>query len=66
MIEGVKIIPLKVFSDIYSYDKNKDFTLIALMLKNKFDSFPKKDIELCKDVPFLIKRGDLTTSLTDD
>jgi len=37
--------PLKVFSDIYSYDKNKDFTLIALMLKNKFDSFPKKDID---------------------
>ena len=37
--------PLKVFSDIYSYDKNKDFALIALMLKNKFDSFPKNDID---------------------
>jgi hypothetical protein len=37
--------PLKIFSDIFSYDKNKDFTLIGLMFKNKFDSFPKKDID---------------------
>jgi hypothetical protein len=37
--------PVKAFSDIYSYDKKRDFTLIALMLKNKFDSFPKKDID---------------------
>jgi len=37
--------PLKVFSDIYSYDRKKDFTLIALMLKNKFDSFPENDID---------------------
>jgi hypothetical protein len=38
--------PLRAFSDIYSYDKKQDFTLIALMLKNKFDSFPKKDINV--------------------
>ncbi len=46
-IKGVWSIinPLKIFSDTFSYDKNKDFTLIALMLKNKFDSFPKKDID---------------------
>ena len=46
-IKGVWRIkhPLKTFSDTFSYDKNKDFTLIALMLKNKFDSFPKKDID---------------------
>jgi hypothetical protein len=37
--------PLRAFSEIYSYDKKQDFTLIALMLKNKFDSFPKKDID---------------------
>lgn len=37
--------PIKTFSDIYTYDKKQDFTLIALMLKNKFDSFPKKDID---------------------
>jgi len=46
-IKGVWSImnPLKIFSDTFSYDKNKDFNLIALMLKNKFDSFPKKDID---------------------
>lgn len=38
--------PLKVFSDIFSYDKKKDFTLIMLMLKNKFDSFPENDIDV--------------------
>jgi hypothetical protein len=37
--------PLKIFSDTFSYDKKQEFTLIALMLKNKFDSFPKKDID---------------------
>jgi hypothetical protein len=37
--------PLKVFSDIYSYDRKNDFTLIALMSKNKFDSFPENDID---------------------
>lgn len=36
--------PLKIFSDTFSYDKNEEFTSISLMLKNKFDSFPKKDI----------------------
>jgi hypothetical protein len=45
-IKGVWSVknPLKVFSDTFSYDKDKDFTLIALMFKNKFDSFPKKDV----------------------
>ena len=38
--------PLKIFSDTFSYDKKQEFTLIALMLKNKFDSFPKKDIDV--------------------
>ena len=32
-------------SETFSYDKNNDFTLIALMFKNKFDLFPKKDID---------------------
>lgn len=35
--------PIKIFSDIYKYTKNQEFILIALMLKNKFESFPKKD-----------------------
>ena len=37
--------PLKIFSDTFSYDKKQEFTLIALMLKNKFDSFPKRDVD---------------------
>ncbi|MGD2066623.1 MAG: NgoPII family restriction endonuclease [Candidatus Bathyarchaeota archaeon] len=36
--------PLKIFSDTFIYDKKQEFTSISLMLKNKFDSFPKKDI----------------------
>jgi hypothetical protein len=46
-IKGVWRIknPLKIFSDTFSYDKKQEFTLIALMLKNKFDSFPKKDVD---------------------
>ncbi|MBN1617951.1 NgoPII family restriction endonuclease [Candidatus Dojkabacteria bacterium] len=37
--------PLKIFSDTFRYDNKREFTLIALMLKNKFDTFPKKDID---------------------
>ena len=37
--------PLRVFSNTYNYDKKQDFMLIALMLKDKFDSFPKKHID---------------------
>jgi hypothetical protein len=37
--------PIKVFSEAYGYDKKQDFTLIALMLKEKFDAHPKKDID---------------------
>jgi hypothetical protein len=46
-IKGVWRIknPLKIFSDIFSYNTKQGFTLIALMLKNKFDSFPKDDID---------------------
>jgi hypothetical protein len=40
--------PIKAFSDVYTYDRKQDFTLIALMLKNKFDSFPNKDIDAIK------------------
>ena len=45
-IKGVWSIknPINTFSDTFIYDKNKDFNLIALMFKNKFDSFPKKDV----------------------
>jgi hypothetical protein len=37
--------PLKVFDYIYRYDDRQNFSLIALMLKSKFDSYPKEDIE---------------------
>jgi hypothetical protein len=37
--------PLKIFPEIMSLKKKQEFTLVGLMLKNKFDSFPKKDID---------------------
>ena len=37
--------PIKVFSYVYNYNKRRDFSLAALMLKSKFDSFPKEDID---------------------
>lgn len=36
--------PIKVFSYIYGLDIRKDFSLIALMTKSKYDSFPQEDI----------------------
>ena len=48
--------PLKIFSDTFSYDKKQEFTLIALIFKNKFDSFPKNDIDaIMKDKQIEIK-----------
>ncbi len=46
-IRGMWMIenPIKVFSYLYNFDKRKTFSLIALMLKSKFESFPKEDIE---------------------
>jgi hypothetical protein len=47
-IKGVWRIknPLKIFSDIVNYDaRAQEFTSIGLMLKNKFNSFPKKDVD---------------------
>ena len=41
--------PIKVFSYIYNYNKRQDFSLIALMLKSKFESFPKEDIDAIKE-----------------
>jgi hypothetical protein len=37
--------PIKIFSDIYEYNRKQEFTMIAIMLRNKFNSFPKKDIQ---------------------
>ncbi len=37
--------PIKIFSDLYEYDRNQKFTMVVIMLKNKFNSFPKKDVE---------------------
>lgn len=35
--------PFKVFSYIHSLDKEKDFTLTAIINKNKYNSFPEED-----------------------
>ncbi|MDG6221913.1 MAG: NgoPII family restriction endonuclease [Candidatus Bathyarchaeota archaeon] len=37
--------PVNVFSYLYTYNKNRDFSLVALMLKSKFDSFPEEDVK---------------------
>lgn len=48
--------PIKVFSYLYNYNKKKDFSLVALMLKNKFDSFPKEDIaSIIKEKAIIVK-----------
>jgi len=46
-IRGMWMIenPLKVFSYVYNFDSKRTFSLIALMLKSKFDSFPREDID---------------------
>lgn len=35
--------PVKVFKYITGVNKNNDFTVNALMLKEKYDSFPEED-----------------------
>jgi hypothetical protein len=35
--------PLKVFSYLYKFDERKSFSLVAVMTKEKYDSFPKED-----------------------
>ena len=37
--------PNKIFSYIYEYDESKDFQLICLMTKDKYDSFSSEDRE---------------------
>ncbi len=37
--------PIRVFDYLYHFDNKKNFSLIALMLKSKFDSYPQEDIE---------------------
>jgi hypothetical protein len=36
--------PIKVFSYIYNLDIRKNFSLVALMTKVKYDSFSQEDI----------------------
>jgi hypothetical protein len=45
-IRGMWMIenPIKVFSYIHRFDSKRPFSLIALMSKNKFESFPQQDI----------------------
>lgn len=49
--------PLKVFQDIFNFDKNQnEFTLIALMRAAKYSSFPREERTLIeKDNSFKIK-----------
>jgi len=44
--------PTKIFDYIYEYDESKDFQLMALMTKEKYDGFPLEDREVleCFDV----------------
>lgn len=35
--------PMNIFKDIFKYEENDSFTLISLMLKEKFDTFPEDD-----------------------
>jgi len=44
-IRGMWIIqnPIAFFSEYYQWDENKDFSLVALMKKSKYDSFPRED-----------------------
>lgn len=50
-IRGMWMIenPLKVFSGVYRFDSSRPFSLIALMLKAKFDSFPREDIDAIRN-----------------
>ena len=42
--------PNKTFSYIYTYDDTKDFQLICLMKKEKYDSLPKEDKEAVENL----------------
>jgi len=37
--------PTKIFDYIYSYDEDKEFQLIALMTKDKYEGLPLEDRE---------------------
>ena len=43
--------PLRVFSHINEFDPERSFSLIALMLKSKFDSFPQDDVDTIRNNP---------------
>ena len=42
--------PNKTFSYIYNYDDTKDFQLICLMKKDKYNSLPNSDIEAIENI----------------
>jgi len=41
--------PLKVFSYLYKFESRRSFSLIALMLKTKYESFPQEDKSALKN-----------------
>ncbi len=42
--------PNKTFNYIYAYDNTKDFQLICLMKKEKYDSLPSEDKKLIENI----------------
>jgi len=42
--------PTKIFDYVYAYDENKDFQLIALMTKEKYEGLPLEDRELLENL----------------
>lgn len=42
--------PNKIFNYVYTYDDTKDFQLICLMKKEKYDSFPSQDKESIENI----------------
>ena len=37
--------PIEVFSYVYTYNSAKEFSLVTLMTKDKYDSYPEQDIQ---------------------
>jgi hypothetical protein len=51
--------PMKIFNYIYQYDNTKDFQLICLMKKEKYDSLPLEDRQMIENL------GNTNVSVSD-
>jgi hypothetical protein len=56
-IRGMWMIenPIRVFDYVYHYNQSQNFTLIALMKKEKFESYPQEDKEAIQRGEFGVK-----------